>query len=194
MSEVAGTLVTEALRRVRDESALAHSRADVLTLLDKCQKIINAYTKQVYDTETVATTPTQQVYSLRVIAPNGIDVRDVKEGGRSLPRVPWRTLFYTDREWTRAVASRAEVFAQLGVDLIVVHPSEALVGSIDVTSVRETADLADEATATEIINEDLPAVLDLLEAVLTLRHRDFGPAEDAMKRCAMHVTMDRRRM
>jgi hypothetical protein len=194
VSEVAGTLITEALRRVRDESALAHSRDDVRAMLDKCQKIVNAFTKQVYDTETVTTTPQQQVYSLAVIAPNAIDVKDVKEGNRSLPRTPWRTLFYTNREWTREVASRTEVFAQLGVDLLILHPSEPIAGSVSVTSVRETADLVDENAATEIVDDDLPAVLDLTEAVLTLRHRYFGPFEDALKRCAVHAVADRRKV
>ena len=58
VSELAGTLVTEALRRVRDEAALAHSRNDVRNLLDKCQRIVNAFTKQVYDTQVVTLTPT----------------------------------------------------------------------------------------------------------------------------------------
>lgn len=192
MAEVAGTLITEALRRVRDPRGEAHARSDVLTLLDRCQKMINVFTKQVLDPVTVATTPMQQVYAMQDVLPDAVDVVDIKEGNRSLPRVPWSTLFYTDREWTRAWGSRYDVFSQLGLDFLILHPAESVAGSVVVVSVKNTSTLADEDTATNIVDDDLPAVLDLLEAVLNLRQREFNPSADAMKRAASRLLVDRR--
>lgn len=192
MAEVAGTLITEALRRVRDPRGEAHARSDVLTFLDRCQKMINVFTKQVLDPVTVTTTPMQQVYQMSDVLPDAVDIVDIKEGNRSLPRVPWPTLFYTDREWTRAQGSRYEVFSQLGLDLLILHPAESIAGSIVAVSVKDTADLANEDTATDVVDDDLPAVLDLLEAVLNLRQREFTPSADAMKRAASRLLVDRR--
>ena len=192
MAEVANTLINVALERVRDPLGAAHDREDVaLLLLDRCQKMVNVFTKQVKETTTVNTTPTQQVYSMQALVPNAVKIIDVRQGARSLPKVGWETLFYTDREWLRRIGSRIEVFAQLGIDLLMLHPGSDIAQSIDVVSVKQTATLGVVGDTTEISDHDLPVVLDLLEAVLSMRQREFQPVDDALKRLAPRIGIDR---
>lgn len=192
MAEVAGVLIDTVLQRVRDPLGAAHNRTDVvLMLLDRCQQIVNVFTKQVKETLTVTTTPTQQVYGMRALVPNAVKISDVRQGDRSLPKVAWETLFYTDRQWLRAIGPRLEVFAQLGIDICVLHPGSDVAQSLDVVYVKQTATLSDESIATEVSDSDLPTVLDLLEAVLSLRQREFQPFDDALKRVATRLVIDR---
>lgn len=192
MAEVAGTILDVVLARVRDPSGMAHDRTTVaLPLLDRAQKMVNAFTKQVKSTDSVTIEQKRQIHSMRDLIPGAVKVVDVRQGERSLTKVDWTTLFYTDREWMRRIDARFEVFAQLGVDLLVIHPASDLSETLEIVSVKQTTTLTEPDSVTEIVDNDLPVVFDLTEALLSLRQREFQSVADALTRLSARIVHDR---
>ena len=181
MAEVAGTLVTSLLQRVRDPQGAAHSRDVARSILDYCQQIINAFTGQVYETVTISAGARQQIHNLRTLAPNYVHIQDAKQEGRSLSRTDTRALFYYSRDWARDVGPRREAFAELGLDIAIFYPATAEAVSLDVTSTKITAPLVDEDVATELPDEVMAAALSMAEAILQLRQRNLADAATAMQ-------------
>src|SRR6266404_5320784 len=189
---ILGPLVTQTLQRVRDPGGLAHPRPTVVLIYSYAQRAINAILDLAYESVTITTTPKQQLYSMQVIAPNALQIQDVKQDGtRSLSRVPYKTLFYTDRQWHRRDSgSRIEVFSQLGVDLLVLHPGSDMPQSLTLTYTKMTTDLTlppdalkdPETNVMDVPDDSLTLVKDLVEALLQLRERKFAESATAVIR------------
>ena len=187
MAELAGTLVDTLLRRVRDPSGLAHSRDFARSILSAAQRMVNAHTRSVLETVSFTTTPRQIIYPILPNFPDAVRIEAVREDGRDLHRVDWRSLVWVDGPWFRRVDSQFRTFSIIGRDLLVIYPAQEQAVTVDVVYTKLTADLVDNDTATELSDDDLPAVVDLAESLLLLRQRDLERGNDAMKRLAVRV-------
>ena len=182
MAEVAGTLVDTVLRRVRDPGGTAHSRAFTRELLSDLQRHVNGATRAVLTTATLTLNPRQQLYSISGLLTDCLRVEYVRDAGRDVPPVPWRTLGRADRLWTRKVGSTPEAWATIGRDLLVITPGMDETRTVTVVYTTLTTALAADQDATELPDQRLPAVLDLAEAILLLRHRLLSVAPSAASR------------
>src|SRR3990167_7929296 len=107
--EVAGTLVSALLRRVRDPQALANTRDFTRSILSDCQRLVNARTGRVLETTTgFATEPMRMFYPLAALIPTAVRVQAVREGGRDLDRMTLKQLSQTNSTWFRDIGDRFE--------------------------------------------------------------------------------------
>lgn len=180
MPETALTLTDALLRRVRDPQGSAHSRVFVRTVLTHCQRLVNAGLRVVLVETTLTTEPYRQVYPLQTLLPSTIRVQAVREGGRDLHRVTLPTL-NVDRRWFRRTASRFHLWAQVGHDMLIVHPAKLEASSVVVVSAALTNIFTGEDTVPDLPDYVIPAMLALAEGVLLARSRNFAPLAAALR-------------
>lgn len=197
MAEVAGSLVSVALQRVRDPGGVAITRDFARSVVSLAQRHINALLKLVIEEATLATVPTQQLYPIFGSFPNAVKIVTVEaaDGGtthnRELDQLDdWRDLGMIDRKWFRKTGPRFEAFGTIGRGVLVIHPALAVADTVRVTYAKWTADLVAEGTATELPDEHLPLVLDLAEVILSIKMRQFEPAKMTMKRLADRLKIE----
>lgn len=183
MAETVGTLATELLRRVRDPNGLAHARADVRNLLSHCQRIINAHTDAVLTTEDI-TVPAGSVFLSLAVDASTIDrLSSVRVDGRDLPCVPWNTLQHHDRQWPRATSDIPMVWTPIGRTMFVVWPAPRTTITVTLVGVKATASLASsDSLTTDVRDTHMPALLNIAEQVVLLRHRLMASAAIARDR------------
>lgn len=184
MAEVAGTLVDTVLRRVRDPGGTAHGRTFTRELVSDLQRHVNGATKAVVTTATLTLNPRQQVYGINGLLPDCLRIEYVRDAGRDVPMVPWRSIGQADRHWSRRTGSRPNAWATCGRDLLIITPGMEETRTVTVVYTTLTTALAADMDATELPDQRLPAVLDLAEAILLMRHRLLGvvgPAAERLK-------------
>lgn len=189
MSEAAGTLIDAVLQRVRDPQGSAHSRVLVRSLISQAQRFVNARIRSVLETATLTTDPRRLFYPIAVSFPGAIRIETVRSEGRDLTKCDWQTLQWVDPGWFRSIGNRFETWSVIGRDLLVVYPAKATTSSVDVVYTKLTTELSTESTATEISDDDLPGVLDLVEAILSLKQRTFEPATNSIARLAERLQL-----
>ena len=173
MAELAGPLVSVLLARVRDPGAGATSRDQARDILSRCQQVINGAIGTVVSSDPLTLESYRQIYPIAGALPNALRVIGVEHQGRSLTPAPYNSLAQTDSAWFRKQDYRPEVFALPGRDTLVVHPAVDTDDTVTVKSIAVTAVLVDDATPTDMPDEDLPVVLDLAQIILLLRMRHF---------------------
>lgn len=187
MPDVAKTLIDVVLRRVRDPQGSAHSRDLVRSLLSHSQRMLNAVLGSATETVTLNTEAQRKFYPISALVPTSARVLAVREGGRDLREIGWLGFAQADRYWTRRLGSRFLEFSTIGRDLLVIHPAKDEASSVSVIAASLTTELSSEDTEVEVPVDDVPAVLSLAEAVLSLRDRNIGGATGAMARVVEHV-------
>jgi hypothetical protein len=178
MAEVAGTLVDALLQRVRDPSGLAHTRDTARLVLSHVQRIANYALRAVLDSATLPTEPYRQVYPVLSLLPAAARVVGIREGARDLDEIAWPLFHLSVPRWFRATGPRFEAFARIGDDLLVIYPAKTLASSVSVVYARLTTALVNDSTPTDMPDEYLPLVLDVAEAILLLRQRQYAPAQE----------------
>lgn len=179
--EVAGTLVNTLLQRVRDPQGAIHSRGTVRTLLSHAQRLINAGLRATIAEATLATEPSRLIYPISALLPNVIHVESVRADDRDLADIDWRLLWHIDGTWFRRTGDRFEGFARIGRDLLVLYPAQTVTASVTVIYTALTATLEGDATPTDLDDALHSPMLDLTEALLLLRARDYAILPSALQ-------------
>lgn len=185
MGTLAGnTLIDELSRRLRDTGNFGYARGDILSVLNVSQRAVNARLGLVLSSATLTTVNTP-LYDVPSIATDIVRVVEVRDNDRILTKVPYEHLVYQDQNWLRLYGAQAEVFANVGRDLLVVIPTPVVPTSLTVTYVKQPTDLADAATPLwDLPDEHKSLVLDLVEAVLLFRGREFENMQAVLERIA----------
>lgn len=182
MAEVAGTLVSALLRRIRDPQAIANTRSFARSILSDSQRLINAGRNRVLETTTLTTNPLRMFYPLTASLPNAIRIRGVREGGRDLDKMTLKQLSQLSSRWFRHTSDRFEAFSQVGRDLLVVYPAKSISSSVDVIYTKLTNNLVNDDEATDLPDEDLPDVMDLAGAILLIKGRELASVAPLIER------------
>lgn len=124
---------------------------------------------------------------MTALLPAATRVVGVREAGRDLSEIDWRAFEHLDGTWFRAIGDRFETFATVGRDLLIIYPAKDVASSVTVHYAKLTNDLTTDAIATEISDWKLPLVLDLAEAVLSAKARQFPPIAAAIERMTERV-------
>lgn len=175
MSEAAGTLIDTILERIRDDIGVGTSRTLTRTTLSSAQRFVNAWLRNVLDTVTLTTYPHQQLYATTAGGLEGlIRIEGVRDGDRNLTRIPdWRELAHISTSWFRDVSDQHEAWSLIGRGVLVLYPAKVQQSTVDVIGSKLTDALTTEAMVTDITDDRLRTLLDLTEAVLTLRGRNL---------------------
>lgn len=185
MGTLAGnTLIDELSRRLRDTGNIGYPRATILSVLNVAQRAVNARLGLVMNTATLTTVNTP-LYSVPDIATDIVRVVEVRDNDRTLVKVPYEHLVYQDANWLRLYSAQAEVFSNVGRDLLVVIPTPVVSTALTVVYVKQPTDLADAgAPLWDLPDEHRSLVLDLTEAVLLFRGREFENMQAVLERIA----------
>jgi hypothetical protein len=182
MGTLAGNaLIDELSRRLRDLTSTGYPRADILDIVNRTQRAINARLGLVH-TSTAFSTGETPLYSVDAIATNIVRVVDVRDDDRPLQRVPWPQLVHQDSKWIR-LRGTPEVWSPIGRTMIAVIPTPYITRSLTAVSIKMTSNLADAGAPLLDIPDDFkPILLDLAEAVLLVRAREYKMIEAALTR------------
>ncbi len=182
MAEIAQTLIDASLQRARDPDGLLHTRVFTLSIISEVQRLINGQLRVVIDSAVMTTDPEKLLYSVNGEVPNAIRINGVRDGSRNLTFIPWETLVQGDPDWFRRIGEDFESWSMIGRDILVVYPAKLAASSVTVFYTKLTNDLVAEATATEMDDDHMMFILDVTEAVLLTRARDFVSAKNVINR------------
>ena len=122
MTTTAGVIVTEVLRRVRDEAGAGHSRSFALDIISHAQRIINRFIGSVTTTGTLTLQPKKLIYDLTGTFTDALVVTEASYRGEELIKTNFKFLTNVDITWPRTIKGEPEVFAQIGLDLLLIYP------------------------------------------------------------------------
>ena len=177
MSTIAGTVVTDVLRQVRDEGANGHSRVFTLEVVSHAQRTINAIVKAVLRTRTLTLQPRQLFYSISLLFTDYIQAVGVKHNNQSLHRTSLKGLRNSNPDWPRKLSSVPSFFVPIGINQLIIFPVSEASDTVDVTYIKDTGLIAGENIAMALPDHAIQSVKDLAAATLFLRQRDFVPAQ-----------------
>lgn len=184
MPDTAGTLVDTVLQRVRDPQGSAHTRAFVRDVLTKTQQLVNVATKSVTTSVTLTTDPWLGWYPVFASFPTAGRIIAVRDAGRDLVEVPWRSLAQTSHTWLRDVGPRHEAFAVIGRDLLVVYPTVDRAVTLTLVAASAPAALDSDDDVPALPPDVIPLWLDVAVAVLLARSRQFDGLAVVIQRIA----------
>ena len=188
MAEVAGTLLSVLAGRVRDPQFSSTPKDDARLLLGECQRAWNTHTGDAVVELTLTIEPHRLVYPIEPLLPTAARITAIRDAsGRTIDRVPFGEIAHTSHKWFRQTGPRIEQWATIGRDLLVLHPALTAASTCTVVASALTASLTTDATATEVTDDELPSVLDLTEALLHLRMRQFDVLSAPLKRLAQRT-------
>lgn len=179
MSTPAHVLVDQVLQRVRSPEGITAPRAFILRILSAAQNLVNAKLNYVLDTVTLVTEPERVFYPVRTLLPQATKPLFIREDGRDLVPVPWRTMYYMKRGWPRQLGERHQLWSLITREIVVVWPAKRVSTSLTVVSTRRTLALTGEQDLLELQDEALPIVVDLAVVLTLLRMRNLAPIAEA---------------
>lgn len=188
MAKVAGPLIDLVLARVRDPQGSSHPRSLVLGLLSDLQCTLNAAYEDVMATTTFTLTQRQCFYQTSALIPDAIRIKQVKTtGGEYLEKMPLEEMRAAQPQWFRYMAAQPACYGLYGEDGLVVWPAVDTSASVDITYVKIPTVLAVEGDSTEIADEHVETLLQMVELFLLLRVRDKESAAAKMEEVTTRV-------
>ena len=183
--DVVGPLVTELLKRIRDPEGLGTTRTFARKILGYAQQLVNGAVSSRIEVREVATEPRRLIYKLTDLAPNAIKVLKVTDGERDVTKLSsWKQLAHIDRQWSRRLSTRFQAFAMIGNDLIVIYPAKPEASTVRLRYSVATDLFTQDADVLCIQDEYVPLLLDVAEAILLLRKRNYVQLEEVSARIA----------
>jgi len=185
------TLITELARRLRDTTNVAYPRATVLNIINRVQDAMNVRLGLVYG-QTTFNTGNQALYSTSAIASDyAYPVQMFDANQRELDMISFDRLTQQDEEWVRRFGNRPEVYAPIGRELLAVTPIPVVAMTLTMRYVKHPTALADAgAPLWDLPDEHKPLLLDLSEALLSLRSRDYIAIQEAVNRAAPKLGLE----
>lgn len=168
--------IDQLLRRVRDPQGSAHLRDTVRNLLDRAQVLYVRKTMSLIQQRNVAATAERCLYELDPLASLRILDIFVAASQKRLWPVRWSNMFHQfgPAWWREATATGVpQVWAPVGTVHYIVWPPPTI-GPVTLTirEQRRPTPLGNETIELELPDENIPELLDFVEAVLVLRGRD----------------------
>jgi hypothetical protein len=184
-------LINELATRLRDPSNTGYPRATVLNIINRVQDAVNVRLGLVHATASFTTTPGVTLYQAASIASNFAYVRQAFDDNNiELDVIPYKKLVEQDPRWIHRVGP-PQVVSQIGRTIIVVTPTPLRPTSVTIKYVKHPTALADAGSPTwDLPDEHKPLVLDLAEAVLLFRGRQFRAMQEALTRAAPKLGLE----
>lgn len=194
MATTGATLVAELSRRLRDPNNERHGTTLVVDVLSQSQRLINFATEAKTTTVTFTPSAGRTLYrtsELDGTSPtNVMKVTAIRQSNRDLIEVAWRSLGHVDVQWLRRQGARYEVFARIGGNLVVIAPAMSVPQPLEITYVAKPAAVVNDATAIDLADEFVPAILDLAELTLATRVKQFDGLSDIIFRLNAELSLE----
>lgn len=177
-------LITQVSTRSRDASNTGISRADVLTLLDYASHVVNTHLHAVVSAMDFTPDVGRTLYETTEVSSDALRIIGVRMGGRDLHEVCWTSLVHNHDQWLRLRGTEPQIFATIGRDVWALVPAFSIPGAtVSVRYIKKAAALVDDAADFSTLpDEVIPIVLDLVEAVILIRSRQFVAAQQPIAR------------
>ena len=187
MATTVGPIITKVLQRVRDPQGSAHSRNFVRTILGHAQRVVNSLLGLVLENTNLSVQPGLLVYPASSSVPNAVNIIDVVHQGRSLHRSDLDKLRGINSNWPRARGAHFDIYAPIGKDLLILYPGIQAQDTVDVHYIKDTGVISKETDTVQIAKDFEPLMEQMAEALLLLKQRDLGEAENAIKQFEARV-------
>lgn len=178
MARTAGAACDTLLARVRQAGNIAVDNDFAMSILSKCQRVVNAGLRRILASASLTTAANTLLYKYRSSLTSAVDIIIIKEGDRILQKCTnLSDLAAYDVDWFTKTGSRFEAWMQFGRDVLILYPAKTSTSSVTVTYSKLLTSFSsyasDYATALELPDEDADLAIGLAEIVLLLRNRQL---------------------
>ena len=184
------------MKRAYAYGGSAHDKSWVISILSKCQRVINAFTGSIESSADLTVLKQKLVYVLRDELAECLDVEKVTESrtgvDHEIARVqtPQELAAY-DVDWFRAVAGTYyDAWMQIGRDLLIVYPGKAADGTLTIHYTKLTDELVNNTDDFDLADEDVNTVLDLGEIILLARDKQIDAGMEKLGQLAAHLGLE----
>ena len=188
-----GTQRITLLGRVRDPFGTANSQSMIWDLFNRIQFAVNAQIEDVVGSASLPLNPKQCIYQINANLPNAQKILGVQDANRDLYPMDFGQLRGVDRYWFRRFRDQLRWFSVCGYDLLVVGPPQETLGEATSVSVRYnavTTAITSDASTFQIQDENVQSVMELAEAILLAKARDWAGAGQAMQRAVRSLGLE----
>jgi hypothetical protein len=151
-------------------------------MISYAQWYINAGTRDTLVTTPLVTSPRQMFYTITPLLTQCLRIEAVRQGGRDLKETTIRELCHVSTHWFRDTGPQFEMYALVGRDLLVVYPGVSIGVSLDVVQTKLTTVMSNDSVAYELRDDSALATLDLAEAFMSVKRRDYNVAMGVVQR------------
>ena len=184
------------MKRAYAYGGSAHDKSWVISILSKCQRVINAFTGSIESSADLTVLKQKLVYVLRDELDECLDVEKVTESrtgvDHEIARVqtPQELAAY-DVDWFRAVAGTYyDAWMQIGRDLLIVYPGKAADGTLTIHYTKLTDELVNNTDDFDLADEDVNTALDLGEIILLARDKQIDAGMEKLGQLAAHLGLE----
>ena len=190
-----GAQRTTLLERARDPNGTANTSALIWDLFNRLQMAVNAEIEDVVESAPLNLNSRQCVYGINATIPAAQKVLGVRdENGRDLYPMQFEQLRGLDRRWFRHFKDSLRWFSLCGYDLLIVGPpldGVHLTGSPTVLYNKVTPAITADTSTFTLQDENVQPVMELAEAILLAKARDWAGAQQALERAVKTMKLDR---
>lgn len=188
-----GTQRTIVLKRSRDPLGTANPSIMIWDLFNRLQIAVNGQIEDVVGSVSLSLNARQCVYQINALMPAAQKILGVRDANRDLYPMELDQLRGLDRYWFRRFKDQLRWFALCGYDLLIIGPPQ------DALSEAKTVTVLYNAVTTTIVNdgstfslqdENVESVMELTEAILLAKARDWAGAKQALKRAVTSLGLE----
>lgn len=178
---IADDVLVEVYRIVRDPGRTATTETVALKMLSHAQRAINIFSRSVVSTSALSTVGGTTIYSVPTTL-GRVDL--IRDGTKDIPKLSMSQLWSRDKSWPSTVGLSFIAWSRLGRGLIAIIPAKAGASSISLVGPTNLADLALISTTLSVRDDQIENLVELTEAMFTLRLRLFPAFNSVMQRLA----------
>jgi hypothetical protein len=188
-----GTQRQIVLSRSRDPNGTANTATLVWDLFNRLQWAVNAEIEDVVQSAALSLNSRQCLYAINANLPNAQKIIGIRNAKRDLYPVQFDQLRGIDRYWFRRFRDDVHWFALCGYDLLVIGPppdtlQEAT--SVEVRYNAVTTPITSDASTFQLQDENVESVMELTEAILLAKARDWAGAQEALQRAVKSLKLE----
>lgn len=181
------------LSRSRDPNGTANTPTLIWDLFNRLQWAVNAEIEDVVGSVNMPLVERQCLYGINANLPNAQKILGVRNAKRDLYPVGFDQLRGIDRYWFRRFRDDVRWFSLCGYDLLVIGPPPDTLQEATTVEVRynavTTAIVSDSSTFA-LQDENVESVMELTEAILLAKARDWAGAQQAMERAVKSLKLE----
>jgi hypothetical protein len=176
---VADDVLVEVFRITRDPGRTGTTPEVALKMLSHAHRAINIFSRSHVSSVVLPTVGSQPIY----LVPSTLGRVDlIRDGTKDIPRLTMPQLWSRDKGWPSSVGTSFVAWARLGRGLIAIIPVKAAGSTVTLVGPTNFADLTDIGDALLVRDDQMENLVELTEAMFTLRLRLFPAFQAVMQR------------
>lgn len=188
-----GTQRLTLLARARDQYGTANSAFMIWDLFNRLQWAVNAQIEDVVASTSLTLNVKQCVYGINALIPDALKITGVRDGNKDLYPMKFDGLRGLDRYWFRRFKDYLKWFALCGYDLLIVGPPQETLQEATTANIfyqKKTAAITSDGSNFELQDENVQSVMELAEAILLAKARDWPGSQQALQRALKSLNLE----